>query len=134
PYDSEEARGVCACITSLLTGRSYRQSAAMARQLGAFTGFSDNKRAMMRVMRNHQRAAQGLDRESGEWEDLSIRPVPIDHELCASGRINLANTDDLLRRAVESWNEAVTLGEKHGYRNAQVSVIAPTGTIGLLMD
>jgi ribonucleoside-diphosphate reductase alpha chain len=134
PYDSEEARGVCACITSLLTGRSYRQSAAMARQLGAFPGFHDDKRAMMRVMRNHQRAAKGVDRAAREWEDLSIRPVPIDHELCASGRINLANTDELLRHAVESWNEAATLGEKHGFRNAQVSVIAPTGTIGLLMD
>ncbi|MFG0286346.1 MAG: adenosylcobalamin-dependent ribonucleoside-diphosphate reductase [Phycisphaerales bacterium JB039] len=134
PYDSEEARAVCACITSLLTGRSYRQSAAMARQLGAFPGFHDDKRAMMRVMRNHHRAAQGVNRDSRDWEDLSIRPVPIDHALCASGRINLANTGELLKRAVDSWNEAVALGEKHGYRNAQVSVIAPTGTIGLLMD
>ncbi|MGP1347465.1 MAG: adenosylcobalamin-dependent ribonucleoside-diphosphate reductase [Phycisphaerales bacterium] len=133
-YDSEEARAVCGSLTSILTGRSYRMSAIMAEQLGPFPGYSANREPMLRVMRNHRRAAAGIPREAGEWENLPIRPVPIDHGLIKSGRINIANAEWILARAVDAWDEAVELGEKHGYRNAQTTVIAPTGTIGLLMD
>lgn len=133
-YDSEEARAVCGCLTSILTGRSYRMSAVMAEHLGAFAGYAANRDDMLRVMRNHRRAAYGVPREAGEWEQLPIRPVPIDHGLVKSGRINIANAEWILARAVDAWDEAVELGEKHGYRNAQTTVIAPTGTIGLLMD
>jgi len=89
---------------------------------------------MLRVMRNHRRAARGVSRDASEWESLRIRPVPIDHSMFARKAINLANADALLDRAVGSWDDAVSFGEKFGYRNAQVTVIAPTGTIGLLMD
>ncbi|MCL4741809.1 MAG: adenosylcobalamin-dependent ribonucleoside-diphosphate reductase [Phycisphaerales bacterium] len=134
PYDSDEARAVCACLTSILTGRAYRQSALMAAEQGAFAGFEGDRGAMLRVIRNHRRAAHGVDRHSDEWEDLRIRPVPIDHELIRSGSLRLANGKSLLAHATQAWDEALALGEKHGYRNAQVTVIAPTGTIGLLMD
>jgi len=134
PYDSDEARAVCACLTSILTGRAYRQSALMAAEQGAFAGFEADRGAMLRVIRNHRRAAHGVDRHSDEWEDLRIRPVPIDHELIRSGSLGLANGKSLLAHATQAWDEALALGEKHGFRNAQVTVIAPTGTIGLLMD
>ncbi len=134
PYDSDEARAVCACLTSILTGRAYRQSALMAAEHGPFAGFEADRSAMLRVIRNHRRAAHGVDRHSDEWEDLRIRPVPIDHELIRSGSLRLANGKALLAHATQAWDEALALGEKHGYRNAQVTVIAPTGTIGLLMD
>ena len=134
PYDSNEARAVCACLTSIMTGRSYRMSAMMAREHGPFEGFGSNREPMLRVMRNHRRAAHGLSRSSDEWEALRIRPVPIDHDLVGSGSVRLSNAPDLLARATAAWDDAVRLGERHGYRNAQVTVIAPTGTIGLLMD
>ncbi len=134
PYDSDEARAVCACLTSILTGRAYRQSALMAAEHGPFAGFEADRGPMLRVIRNHRRAAHGGDRHSDEWEDLRIRPVPIDHELIRSGSLRLANGKSLLAHATQAWDEAHSLGEKHGYRNAQVTVIAPTGTIGLLMD
>jgi len=136
PYDSDEARAVCACITGVLTGRSYRMSAQMAAQLGAFPGYAADAPNMLRVIRNHRRAAQGEKRDSAAWENLHprTRPVPIDHAVIKSGRINIANMSTLLARAVTSWDDALALGEKHGYRNAQTTVIAPTGTIGLLMD
>ncbi|MCW5777279.1 MAG: adenosylcobalamin-dependent ribonucleoside-diphosphate reductase [Phycisphaeraceae bacterium] len=134
PYDSDEARAVCACLTSILTGRAYRQSALMAAEHGPFAGFEADRGNMLRVIRNHRRAAHGVDRHSDEWEDLRIRPVPIDHELIRSGSLRLANGKSLLAHATQAWDEALALGEKHGYRNAQVTVIAPTGTIGLLMD
>ncbi len=137
-YDSEEARAVCSTLTAILTGRSYRQSAIMAAQLGAFEGYAANKDAMLKVVRNHRRAAHGVARDvpvgSGGYEDLRIAPVPINHEIINTGRIHIANADDLLDHAVRAWDEAVTAGDKYGYRNAQVTVIAPTGTIGLLMD
>jgi len=142
PYDSDAGRGVCAALTAILTGRSYATSAEMAKELGAFAGYSDNREAMLRVIRNHRRAAHGVRRDADEWESLRIRPVPIDHDLfrAADGpggvppQVTLANAPEVLARSVAAWDDALALGVKHGYRNAQVSVIAPTGTIGLLMD
>ncbi len=135
-YDSEQGRAVCAAITAILTGRSYRMSAQLAGEHGAFPGFDADRDNMMRVIRNHRRAARGEARESEQWEGLSAstRPVPIDHALLAPGRSRLANSGELLQHVVRAWDEALTLGQAHGYRNAQVTVIAPTGTIGLLMD
>jgi len=134
PYDSDEARAVCACITAILTGRAYRQSAVMAQQLGPFPGYEADRQNMLRVIRNHRRAAHGVARDAVEWEAIKIRPVPIDHKLIKSGRVNIANAAELLKRATGAWDEALSAGERHGFRNAQVTVIAPTGTIGLLMD
>jgi ribonucleoside-diphosphate reductase alpha chain len=141
PYDSEEGRAICACLTAIMTGRSYRQSAALAKEHGPFPGYGPDKDNMLRVMRNHRRAAHGVNRDTAEWEGLhpKTRPVPIDHALVTSGKVGgpthgLANAKTLLERSTLAWDEAVAMGEKHGYRNAQVTVIAPTGTIGLLMD
>ena len=136
PYDSDEARALCAVLTAILTGRSYRASALLAKEHGAFAGYAADKDNMLRVIRNHRRAAKGVSRESSEWEQLNhkTRPVPVDHALIRSGRVNVANAAGLLDHAVKAWDDALTLGQKHGYRNAQVTVIAPTGTIGLLMD
>ena len=134
PYDSDEARAVCAALTAILTGRSYRQSALMAEELGAFAGYGADRDNMLRVIRNHRLAAHGEGRGSDKYEGLKIRPVPIDHALFDAGRVNLANAVTLAERSRTVWDEALALGEKHGYRNAQVTVIAPTGTIGLLMD
>ena len=133
-YDSEAGRAVCASVTSILTGRSYAVSAEMAAELGPFDGFGDNANDMLRVIRNHHRAANGITRDSGEYEKLRITPVPINHALFLDETIKITNAGDLLGRAVHAWNEALDLGQRHGYRNAQVTVIAPTGTIGLLMD
>lgn len=134
PYDSEAGRSICAMLSSIMTGRSYRMSAMLAGEHGAFRGYEDDKASMLRVIRNHRRAAKGVSREAKEWEDLRIRPVPIDHELVTKGRVPIANARNLLDRAEMVWDEAYELGLEHGYRNAQVTVIAPTGTIGLLMD
>jgi len=137
-YDSEESLALTGCLSSILTGRSYRQSALLAGEHGAFAGYEADKENMLRVIRNHRRAAHGVSRDAAEWEDLRIRPLPIDHEtigtLVADGSAGIANTGDLLARSVVAWDDALSFGEKHGYRNAQVTVIAPTGTIGLLMD
>ncbi|MBC7771474.1 MAG: adenosylcobalamin-dependent ribonucleoside-diphosphate reductase, partial [Pyrinomonadaceae bacterium] len=136
-YDSEAARAICGCISAILTGRSYRESALMASQLGAFAGYADDKDAMLRVMRNHARAARGIPRDSGQYEAMKIPPVPINHEVMAAGvnaGVTVANADEILEHAVRAWDDAVSAGEKFGYRNAQTTVIAPTGTIGLLMD
>ncbi len=134
PYDSEAGRSICAMLSSIMTGRSYRQSALLASEHGAFRGYEDDKDNMLRVIRNHRRAAHGVSRDAKEWEDLRIRPVQIDHEIVTKGRVPLANSRNLLDRAVMVWDEAYELGLEHGYRNAQTTVIAPTGTIGLLMD
>ncbi len=123
PYDSAEGRAVCGALSAILTGESYCESARMAAQLGAFPGFARNRHHMLRVVRNHRRAAWNTPAD--EYEGLSILPVALNGEVAPP---------DLLRAARESWDLALSLGEKHGYRNAQVSVIAPTGTIGLLMD
>lgn len=134
PYDSDAGRAVCAAVTATLTGRSYAVSAEMAGELGPFDGFADNADDMLRIIRNHRNAAHGLARDSGEYEKLRIPPVPINHTLFLDDSINITNAGDLLGRAVQAWDEALDLGGRHGFRNAQVTVIAPTGTIGLLMD
>lgn len=134
PYDSEAGRAVCGAITATMTGRSYAVSAEMAGELGPFDGFADNADDMLRIIRNHRNAAHGKTRDSGEYEKLRIPPVPINHTMFHDDSINITNAGDLLGRAVQAWDEALDLGGRHGFRNAQVTVIAPTGTIGLLMD
>jgi ribonucleoside-diphosphate reductase alpha chain len=121
PYDSEEARGIAGTITAIMTGVAYRTSAEMAGVLGAFPRYEDNKESMLRVMRNHRLAAYDAD----EYEGLEINPQGLKAEYCP---------DYLLTAATRAWDEAVQLGEKYGYRNAQATVLAPTGTIGLVMD
>ena len=123
PYDSPEARGIAGGITALMTGRSYATSAQLAKEHGAFEGYADNKEDMLRVMRNHRRAAYGA---KDGYENLEILPVALDHEHCT--------IEGLGDHAKQAWDSALELGEKHGYRNAQTTVIAPTGTIGLVMD
>ena len=120
-YDSEEARGIAGAITAIMTGVAYRTSAEMAAVLGAFPRYEDNKENMLRVMRNHRLAAYDAD----EYEGLEVKPQGLKAKYCP---------DYLLKAATKAWDEAVQLGEKFGYRNAQATVIAPTGTIGLVMD
>ncbi|MBL1434758.1 MAG: vitamin B12-dependent ribonucleotide reductase [Rhodobacteraceae bacterium] len=122
-YDSDEGRALTGVLTAIMTGVSYKTSAEMAAELGPFSGYAKNAEHMLRVIRNHKRAAYG---ETAGYEGLAVPPVPLDHDNCPDGR--------LLNLAHKAWDEALALGEKHGYRNAQVSVIAPTGTIGLVMD
>ena len=120
-YDSEEARGIAGAITAIMTGISYKTSAEMASILGPFPRYSENRDEMLRVMRNHRLAAYDAD----EYEKLGIKPIGIKAKYCP---------DYLLTAATKAWDDAVQLGEKYGYRNAQTTVIAPTGTIGLVMD
>ncbi len=128
PYDSDEGRAICAALTAILTGRAYATSAEIAAKSGAFPGHRANAEAMLRVIRNHKRAADG---EAGAYEKLSVAPTPLDHaELAKAG----PEWTELSEAARAAWRDALALGEQHGYRNAQVSVIAPTGTIGLVMD
>jgi ribonucleoside-diphosphate reductase alpha chain len=123
PYDSAEGRALCGALTAIMTGVAYATSAEMARELRPFPGYAANREAMLKVMRNHARAAAG---EEGGYEDLATAPVPLDHASCHDPR--------LLAHAMHAWEKAIELGRKHGYRNAQATVIAPTGTIGLVMD
>ena len=120
-YDSEEARAIAGALTAIMTGVSYKTSAELAKTLGAFPRYEENKENMLRVMRNHRLAAYDAD----EYEGLSIKPQGLKAQYCP---------DYLLKAACRAWDDAVELGEKHGYRNAQTTVIAPTGTIGLVMD
>jgi ribonucleoside-diphosphate reductase alpha chain len=122
-YDSDQGRALCGAITALMTGVSYATSAEMAGELGTFPGYAPNADNMLRVIRNHRRAARG---DHFGYEGLSTMPVPLDHASCPDAA--------LLTAAEAAWDRALELGEQHGYRNAQVSVIAPTGTIGLVMD
>ncbi len=121
-YDSEEARGIAGAISAVMTGTAYKTSAEMASFLGAFSKYEENKEDMLRVMRNHRAAAYDAD---GAYEGLSIKPIGIKAQYCP---------DALLKAATKAWDDAVQMGEQYGYRNAQTTVIAPTGTIGLVMD
>ncbi len=123
PYDSPGARAVAGALTAIMTGEAYATSAEMAEQLGAFAAYELNRADMLRVIRNHRRAAYNTPPK--EYEALGVLPVAIDPEFCP---------DDLLQAARDAWDRALSLGERHGYRNAQVTLLAPTGTIGLLMD
>ncbi|TWB54853.1 ribonucleoside-diphosphate reductase class II [Rhizobium sp. ERR 922] len=123
PYDSDEARAIAGSLTAIMTGIAYATSAEMASELGTFPMFKPNRENMLRVIRNHRRAAYG---ETSGYESLSVNPVALIHS---------DNPDqDLVAHAKAAWDKALELGEKHGYRNAQATVIAPTGTIGLVMD
>ncbi|MEC8175243.1 MAG: vitamin B12-dependent ribonucleotide reductase, partial [Pseudomonadota bacterium] len=122
-YDSDEGRAICGAITAIMTGVAYSTSAEMAEELGAFPRYDENRKEMLRVIANHRLAAHG---EEVGYEGLSILPVPLDHANCPQV--------DLAKAAVKAWDNAHELGQKHGYRNAQTSVIALTGTIGLVMD
>ena len=120
-YDSDAGRALCGALSAIMTGVSYATSAEMAGELGAFPGYARNRAHMLRVIRNHRAAAHG-----GAYHGLNVPVVALDAANCPdAGLVALARA---------SWDEALALGEKHGYRNAQVSVIAPTGTIGLVMD
>ncbi len=123
PYDSEAGRALCASLSAIMTGIAYATSAEMAAELGPFPRFAENREPMLRVMRNHRRAAYG-DRTG--YETMTNPPVPLDHKV---------NPDQkLAEHARRAWDRAIALGETHGYRNAQATVVAPTGTIGLVMD
>ena len=122
-YDSPQGRAICGALTAILCGGSYATSAEVAAEKGPFARFEENREHMLRVMRNHRRAAWGAP--ESEYEGLSVTPLKIDPTYCPA---------DLLQSARGAWDRALELGEEHGYRNAQVTVIAPTGTIGLVMD
>jgi ribonucleoside-diphosphate reductase alpha chain len=121
PYDSEKARAIAGAITAIMTGTSYKTSAELASALGAFPRYEENKEHMLKVMRNHRLAAYDAD----SYEQLSVKPQGLKAKYCP---------DYLLKAACKAWDDAVEMGEKYGYRNAQATVIAPTGTIGLVMD
>ena len=123
PYDSPEARAYTGAVTALMTGESYAASAEMASKLGPFPSYAANREHMLRVMRNHRRAV--YDAPVDEYESLSVPPMGIDAD---------AAPDDLLGAARAAWDKVVSEGEEHGFRNAQTTLLAPTGTIGLLMD
>src|SRR4051812_29588319 len=123
PYDSDEGRAICGALSAIMTGVAYATSAEMAAELGPFPRYEENAGAMLRVIRNHRRAAHGL---AQGYEGLNTPPVPLDHAHCPDPL--------LVERAKAAWDEALELGQRHGYRNAQATVVAPTGTIGLVMD
>jgi len=122
-YDSEEGRALCGALSAIMTGVAYATSAEIAGELGAFDGHARNANHMLRVIRNHRNAAYG---KAEGYENLAVKPVPLDHVNCPD--------EELIALATAAWDEALELGEKHGYRNAQTTVVAPTGTIGLVMD
>jgi len=123
PYDSPEALAMAGAITGILTGQAYLTSAEMAKEFGPFEEFNKNREDMLRVIRNHRCAAYNVP--ASQYEGLTIRPKGIDPKFCPK---------DLLKTARKVWDAALDEGEKYGYRNAQVTVLAPTGTIGLVMD
>ncbi|MBU8933279.1 MAG: vitamin B12-dependent ribonucleotide reductase [candidate division Zixibacteria bacterium] len=123
PYDSPEGYAWAGALSAILTGQSYVTSAEMAKELGPFPTFFRNRDAMLRVIRNHRRAAFNTERT--EYEALTVKPTGINPNYAP---------EELVSAARQVWDLALEMGEVHGYRNAQVSVIAPTGTIGLIMD
>lgn len=123
PYDSDKGRAIAASLTAIMGGVAYKTSALLAKEHGPFARYEDNKEDMLRVIRNHRRAAHAA--ADSDYEGLTVKPQPLNAKL----------TDKYLTdAATKAWDEALKLGEKHGYRNAQTTVIAPTGTIGLVMD
>jgi|HubBroStandDraft_1064217.scaffolds.fasta_scaffold00033_67 ribonucleoside-diphosphate reductase alpha chain len=122
-YDSEAGRQLCAAISAVMTGVAYATSAEMAKELGPFARYGENRAAMLKVIRNHRRAAHGM---RDGYEGLAVRPVAFEAGTCPDRGLAIA--------AQRAWDRALELGEQHGYRNAQASVVAPTGTIGLVMD
>ncbi len=122
-YDSESGRALAAGLSAILTGEAYAESARMAASFGPFARYEANKEPMLRVVRNHRRAA--YDAPEAEYENLTVTPAGLKAEACPANVVEAARA---------SWDEALELGAKHGFRNAQVTAIAPTGTIGLLMD
>ncbi len=123
PYDSREGRAIAAAISAVMTGASYATSAEMAGELGAFPEYAANREPMLRIIRNHRRAAHG---QADGYEKLATLPVPLDHAAIAQEELSAA--------ARRVWDDALAMGEEFGFRNAQATVIAPTGTIGLVMD
>jgi len=123
PYDSPRGLAIAGGIAAVMTGQAYVTSAEMARDLGTFARYRENSEDMLRVIRNHSRAARNSSEE--DYEGLVVKPRGIDSEYCPK---------ELFEAAGKVWDEALKKGKKHGFRNAQVSVIAPTGTIGLVMD
>jgi ribonucleoside-diphosphate reductase alpha chain len=123
PYDSDEGQAICGAVTALMCGEAYATSAQLAKVKGAFKHYKKNDEHMLRVIRNHRRAAYDVD--SNQYDGLTIKPMGISEDLAPNA---------LLKAARDSWDRALQWGEQHGYRNAQVTVIAPTGTIGLVMD
>ncbi len=123
PYDSDAGRALCGALTAIMTGVAYATSAEIAAEVGPFAGFARNRSHMLRVIRNHRRAAYG---HRDGYEGVNVPPVPLDAANCPDPA--------LVALARSAWDEALRLGEHHGFRNAQATVIAPTGTIGLVMD
>lgn len=123
PYDSPKALAIAGAISALITGEAYKASAELAKDQGPFARYEENAQDMLRVVRNHRRAAHNMSED--DYEGLMVKPRGIDSEYCPT---------NLFEKAGKVWDEALEMGERHGYRNAQVSVIAPTGTIGLVMD
>jgi len=125
PYDSRQGRALAGALTAIMTGVSYATSAEMAKEVGPFPKFEINRDAMLRVIHNHRQAAYG---ELEDYDNLTIKPVPLDENGLSDNLYYLAS------RAQVAWDQALFLGSEHGYRNAQTTVLAPTGTIGLVMD
>ncbi|MDP3990611.1 MAG: adenosylcobalamin-dependent ribonucleoside-diphosphate reductase [archaeon] len=123
PYDSDKGRTISGALTAIMTGDAYATSAELASALAPFERYEDNKEHMLKVIRNHRRASYNASEE--DYEDLTIKPLALDQILCPK---------ELLEAAHNAWDKALRLGENHGYRNAQTTVLAPTGTIGLVMD
>lgn len=123
PYDSDEGRAVAGAITAIMTGEAYAMSATLAKHLGPFKAYNKNKNAMLRVIRNHRHAAYGAS--AREYEDLTVKPMKLNQIL---------TPEYLLDAAHSAWDKALKLGREYGFRNAQVTLLAPTGTIGLVMD
>ncbi|MBH25652.1 MAG: ribonucleoside-diphosphate reductase, adenosylcobalamin-dependent [Myxococcales bacterium] len=122
-YGSEDGYALAGAVTAIMCGVSYATSAELASELGTFSEFDTNKASMLRVIRNHRRAAYNAASE--KYDGLTVTPQGIDPGRCPSY---------LLAASRRAWDKALELGKKHGYRNAQVTVLAPTGTIGLVMD
>ncbi len=126
PYNSEEARAFAGSLVGILTGRAYYVSALMAEKVSSFPKYDINKDSMNRVIRNHARVAGSID---SPYESLHYKPIKVNHEL-----LKKENLEDLSKALKENFKKAIEYGKKFGYRNAQVSVIAPTGTISFAMD